>query len=139
MIKKKRPFGVLAFAIIEIIISFFVILGGIMAFIVISLSPSLNQVGPNMLKLTTLDVVSYGLLFPIGIIGILIGIGLLLTKEWGRRIIIWYAAFNILLSIFWIIVGQQAGTVPATTVFGWFYYGLIIWYFNKKEVITFFK
>ena len=136
---KKRPGGILAFAVIDIIISFFALFGGIMAFVVISLSTSLDQVGPNALKLTTLDLISYGLLFPIGIVGILAGVGVLLSKEWGRKIIIGLAAFSILSSFFWIIVGQEAGMVSITTALSWGFNGLIIWYFNKKHIKSFFK
>lgn len=87
----------------------------------------------------------------IGIVGLIAAIGVLMREQWSRKWLIGTAwsslALNlvvILVNVVFIAKTKDLQTILITAAFGLFfifkavYYGLLIWYFSKKEVKEYF-
>ena len=139
MRKAKRPGWITAFAVLEIIVSAVLVMGSLLFFAAVSMSPSWERVGPNMLSVTALDALTYVLVGLAGFVGIAVGVGLLKLREWARQIMVALAAYNIITSLAMIIIRQELGSISVLTASSFLYNGLKIWFFTKKEAKAFFK
>ena len=142
----EKPAGITVFGILQIIFGSITILTMILvlvSFLILSqlegLQEIFSEIDVNLPYTIFTTIVS----MLIGITGLVAGINVLRLKSWARKLLLGLAIFVISFGVVNLIVMYSmgisiTGNIPGL-VLGAVYYGLIIWYFNKKKVKTYFK
>ena len=146
----KRPKGVTAFAVIEIISAVLRIVCAL--FYVILLFVMFKALGGETIFFYAPSPELFTLLlsFPFIILGVLsfiTAIALLKLKSWSRAAMMWLAGISITLHtiffvpfiwVYGILVGNRL-VITGMFIMSAVYNGILIWYFRKPEIKIFFK
>jgi len=142
----KKPIGVTVFGILVIIFAALGILGTLFSFLAFGLMANLPMF-QQMPMQYNMAYMLFSLISSLimGVLGLIAGIGILKLKNWARVLLIVFAIVMIVLGLVSLIysgmmnIGIGIIFVIMGFIFSIVYYGLILWYFNKKKVKIVFK
>ena len=141
MKRGKKPVGVTVFGILQIVFGALSVITMFFAFIAMILIYNIPEfqelvtAGEMNVPYTIFSAIMSSV---IGAIGIVSGIGVLILKSWARKLLMGLAIFVILFGIVNLIMVYTLEMGFWNTLLGYVigavYYGLILWYFNRKHV-----
>lgn len=133
----QRPTGVTVFGILEIIFSGFTIFSTLISLLTAVAMPQVfSMYGAGYIWYIYVSLV---VSFLVGVGGLCAGIGILMLKEWARKLLLGIGIFAVVTGLVNVILSfTYAGVFGMFSLFGFIlglvYYGLIFWYFLKPDV-----